>query len=366
MNPTQQLHDLGQSLWLDNITRGLLDTGTLAAYIRDYSITGLTSNPTIFDRAIEGGSDYDDDILAARAAGEREEQIFFSLALSDLRRAAYLFAPVHERSDGIDGWVSLEVSPLVAHDTRATIEQATALHTQGDRPNLFIKIPGTLEGLPAIEECTFAGLPINVTLLFSAEQYLASAEAYLRGNERRVAAGLDPAVTSVASVFVSRWDAAVAERVPGDLRDRLGIAVATQAYQTYRALLDSPRWGRLANEGARPQRLLWASTSTKNPTASDLLYVSALVAPFTINTMPEATLRALADHGQFGDPLPSDGGDARQLLAAYAELGIDHHALADRLQQDGAEAFARSWTSLLASIAAKQDALTSSDVSAPG
>jgi transaldolase len=359
MNPTQQLHDLGQSLWLDNITRGLLDKGTLAEYINDYSITGLTSNPTIFDRAIEAGSDYDGEMLAAKAAGAPEEQVFFALALSDLRRAADLFTPVHRRSDGIDGWVSLEVSPLLAHDTRATIEQAAALHAQADRPNLFIKIPGTAEGLPAIEECTFAGLPINVTLLFSAEQYVASAEAYLRGIERRVAAGLDPAVASVASVFVSRWDAAVAERAPAELRDRLGVAVAGQAYRAYRELLDSPRWGRLANEGARPQRLLWASTSTKTPTAPDLLYVTALAAPFTINTMPENTLHALADHGRIRDLMPSDGGDAEAVLAAYTEVGIDHHALAEQLQHDGAEAFDRSWRSLLASIAAKQDRLTS-------
>jgi transaldolase len=357
MNPTERLRDVGQSLWLDNITRGLLDQGTLEGYISDYSITGLTSNPTIFDKAIEAGSDYDGDILAAEAAGTPGEQAFFDLALGDLRRAADLFAPAHQRSDGVDGWVSLEVSPLLAHDTRRTIAQATALHAQADRPNVFIKIPGTPEGLPAIEECTFAGLPINVTLLFSAEQYVAAAEAYLRGIERRVRAGLNPAVTSVASVFVSRWDAAVAERAPVELRDRLGIAVATQAYQAYRELLASARWGRLANEGGRPQRLLWASTSTKNAAAPDVLYVAALAAPFTINTMPEATLRAFADHGQVGNLMPSDGGDARRVLEAYARIGIDHRALADQLQHDGAEAFTRSWASLLASIGAKQDKL---------
>jgi transaldolase len=362
MNATRQLHDAGQSLWLDNITRGLLDDGTLAGYIADYSITGLTSNPTIFDRAIEAGSAYDGDILTAKTAGTPDEQVFFALALDDLRRAADLFAPIHRRTDGLDGWVSLEVSPLLAHDTGATIEQATALHARADRRNVFIKIPGTPEGLPAIEECTAAGLPINVTLLFSAEQYLAAAEAYLRGIERRVHAGLKPAVTSVASVFVSRWDTAVAERAPTELRDRLGIAVATRAYQAYRMLLDSPRWGRLANEGARPQRLLWASTSTKNPAAPDLLYVTALAAPFTINTMPEATLHALADHGQVGHLMPSDGGDAEAILTAYAKAGIDHHALAGQLQRDGADSFDTSWKNLLASIASKHHGLAASAV----
>ncbi|MGI8760797.1 MAG: transaldolase [Jatrophihabitantaceae bacterium] len=357
MKATQQLHEAGQSLWLDNITRALLDDGTLEHYLDEYSITGLTSNPTIFDKAIEAGADYDTDIAIWKAAGASEEEVFFELALSDLRRAADLFAPAHQHSDGVDGWVSLEVSPLLARDTLATIAQATALHAKADRPNVFIKIPGTPEGLPAIEECTFAGIPINLTLLFSAAQYQASAEAYLRGIERRVQAGLDPAVTSVGSVFVSRWDTAVADKVPDDLRDRLGIAVATLAYQAYRELLDSPRWARLANEGARPQRLLWASTSTKNPDAPDLLYVSALAAPFTINTMPEKTLHAFADHGQVGALMPTDGGDAKHTLDAYAGIGIDHDALAGQLQRDGADAFDTSWQSLLGSIAAKHDKL---------
>jgi transaldolase len=358
LKATQQLHEAGQSLWLDNITRGLLDTDTLAKYIDEYSITGLTSNPTIFDKAIEAGNDYDADIASWKAAGASEEEVFFELALIDLRRAADLFAPVHQRSDGVDGWVSLEVSPLLARDTQATIAQAFALHGKADRPNVFIKIPGTPEGLPAIEECTFAGLPINVTLLFSAEQYVASAEAYLRGIERRVQAGLDPAVTSVGSVFVSRWDTAVADTVPDELRDRLGIAAATLAYQAYRELLDSPRWGRLANEGARPQRLLWASTSTKNPDAPDVLYVSALAAPFTINTMPEKTLNAFADHGQVRTLMPTDGGDAEQILSAFARAGIDHDTLAVKLQSNGAESFDTSWHSLLTSIAAKHEKLT--------
>ncbi len=358
MKPTQQLHEAGQSLWLDNITRGLLDQGTLARYIDEYSITGLTSNPTIFDHAIETGDAYDDDIADRTRHGASPEEVFFALAVADLRRAADLFAQAHERSDGVDGWVSLEVSPLLVHDTAATIAQALTLHTQAERPNVFIKIPGTPEGLPAIEECTFAGIPINVTLLFSATQYLAAADAYLRGVERRVAAGLDPAVGSVGSVFVSRWDAAVADRVPAELRDRLGIAEAALAYRRYRELLDSPRWGRLANEGARAQRLLWASTSTKNPDAPDVLYVSALAAPFTINTMPEKTLAAFADHGHLGELMAPDGGDAEQVLAAFAAAGIDHQGLAEQLQRDGAEAFDRSWQSLLASIASKGAQLT--------
>jgi transaldolase len=355
MKATQQLHDSGQSLWLDNITRGLLDSGTMASYIADFSITGLTSNPTIFDKAIESGTDYDTEIRTAKAAGASDEDVFFELALTDLRRAAELFAPVHEHTDGVDGWVSLEVSPLLANDTAATIEQATRLHAQADRPNVFIKIPGTPEGVPAIEECTFAGIPINVTLLFSADQYQAAAEAYLRGIERRVGAGLNPVVHSVASVFISRWDKAVAELVPKPFRDRLGIAVAGQAYQAYRVLLDSPRWQRLANEGARPQRLLWASTSTKNPDAPDTLYVHALAAPFTINTMPEATLRAFADHGTIDEFMAADGGSASRTLSSFAEIGIDHRELGEQLQKEGADAFDTSWTSLLATIAAKQE-----------
>lgn len=354
MKATEQLHQAGQSLWLDNITRGLLEKGTLARYLTDYSITGLTSNPSIFDKAIEAGPDYDTDIAAHKASGASDEQVFFELALTDLRRAADLFAAIHQRSDGVDGWVSLEVSPLLARNTKATITQASELHTKAARPNLFIKIPGTPEGLPAIEESTFAGIPINVTLLFSAEQYQAAAQAYLRGVERRVKAGLNPAVTSVASVFVSRWDTAVADRVPAELRDQLGIAAAGQAY---RKLLDSDRWGRLANEGARPQRLLWASTSTKNPAAPDVMYVTGLAAPFTINTMPEATLTAFADHGHLGPLMATDGGSSAATLTAFTRAGIDHKALADQLQADGAQSFDKSWTSLLASIAAKHQSL---------
>jgi transaldolase len=357
MKPTQALHEAGQSLWLDNITRALLDKGILARYVAEYSVTGLTSNPTIFDRAIKDGTAYDADIAARKADGATDEQVFFDLALADLRRAAELLAPVHARTDGVDGWVSLEVSPLLAHDTPRTVDQAESLHREAALGNLFIKIPGTAEGLPAVEECIYAGVPVNVTLLFSAEQYRAAAEAYLRGVQRRIRAELDPAVGSVASLFVSRWDAAVADRVPDELRNRLGIAVAEQAYRAYRELLVSARWARLANEGARAQRLLWASTSVKDPRARDVLYVEALAAPFTVNTMPDQTLEAFADHGTVGEFLPADGGDADQVIAAFAQAGIDTAALAAELQRQGAEAFAASWQDLLARIGARHEQL---------
>jgi transaldolase len=359
VKPTQQLHELGQSLWLDNITRDILDDGTLARYIDEFSITGLTSNPTIFDKAIGGGHDYDQQISELRERGLEAEQVFFELALTDLRRAAKLFEPINQRTDGVDGWVSLEVSPLLADDAQKTIEQVKDLHSRADC-NIFIKIPGTDAGRTAIEESVFAGTPINVTLLFSTEQYLGAAEAYMRALERRIEAGLDPAVPSVASLFVSRWDAAVIEKAPGGLRGKLGIAVAKRTYRAYRELLDSERWQRLANEGARPQRLLWASTGTKDPEASDVLYIEALAAPFTINTMPEKTLLAFAEHGEVGEPLPADGGDAEQVLAEFGAAGIDVDALATRLQHEGAEAFDASWKELLKTIAAEGEKLVAS------
>jgi transaldolase len=350
VTPTRQLHELGQSLWLDNITREMLDEGTLERYIEEYSITGLTSNPTIFDKAISKGQAYDEQIAELAARGTEPEQAFFELALADLRRAADLFASAHARTDGVDGWVSIEVSPLLADDTAGTIEQVRELHSKAERENLYVKIPGTHAGLPAIEESIAAGIPINVTLLFSTEQYVAAADAYMRGVERRVEAGQDPAVGSVASLFISRWDVAVLDRVPDELRDRLGIAVAKHAYRAYRELLDSERWQRLANEGARPQRLLWASTGTKDPEASDVLYIEALAAPFTVNTMPDATLVAFAEHGNVGEPLPADGGDADQLLAKFEGAGIDVGELAARLQVEGAEAFDKSWNDLMETI----------------
>jgi transaldolase len=357
MRPTAQLHQLGQSLWLDNITRALLTTGTLKGYIDELSITGLTSNPTIFDHAISHGTDYDIAIRDKRPDGMSDEELFFDIALQDITTAADLFLPIHMTTDGVDGWVSLEVSPKLAYDTASTLAAAKALHARAARPNLFIKIPGTREGLPAIEHATFAGIPVNVTLLFSGEQYLAAADAYLRGLERRLDAGLSLAVASVASLFISRWDVAVAERVPVEMRDLLGIAVARQTYKAYRELIDSPRFGRLANAGARPQRLLWASTGTKDPAASDVLYLKALQAPFTINTMPEATLLDFADHGAIADLLPADGGDAETVLARFAQAGVSVDSLAAQLQKQGAESFVQSWNDLLERIAAKSHQL---------
>ncbi len=357
MKATQQLHDAGQSLWLDNITRALLAGGTLRRYIDELSVTGLTSNPTIFDHAIMKSSDYDAAVRRKTAAGKSGEALFFELALEDLTQAADLFRPIHQRTGGVDGWVSLEVSPVLAYDTASTLAEAKALHARAARPNLLIKIPGTQEGLPAIEEAVFAGAPINVTLLFSREHYLAAAEAYLRGIERRVAAGLDPRVGSVASIFVSRWDVAVKGKVPPALETQLGIAMAKRTYKAYRDLLDSDRWLRLANAGALPQRLLWASTGTKDPQASDIFYVKALAAPHTVNTMPEGTLLALADHGEVGPMLPAGGGDAEQVLAKLTGAGVDLAALASQLQREGAQAFVKSWNELLACIAAKSETL---------
>jgi transaldolase len=360
MRATATLHELGQSLWLDNITRDLLDEGTLERYIDELSVTGLTSNPTIFDRALKNSTAYDDSIRERLEAGRSGENLFFDLALEDLARAAELFGPIHERTDGVDGFVSLEVSPLLAHDTRSTLVAAKTLHGRAGRPNLFIKIPGTPEGLPAIEEAIFAGVPVNVTLLFSREQYVAAADAYTRGVERRIVAGLNPDVSSVASIFVSRWDVAVADEAPADLTNQLGIAIARRAYTSYHELLGSARWRRVYNEGARAQRLLWASTGTKDPEASDTLYIEALAAPFTINTMPEGTLKAFADHGRVDAPMPPNGGDCEQVLAAFTAAGVDLDALASRLQDEGAKSFVKSWQELLAGIEAKSSALAAS------
>ena len=354
---TKTLNNLGQSIWLDNITRDLLDSGTLKRYIDEWSVTGLTSNPTIFDHAIKNSTAYDAAIREKLSKGQSGEDLFFELALQDLTRAAALFRAVHQRTDGVDGWVSLEVSPLLAYDTASSLAAAKSLHARAAQPNLFIKIPGTKQGLPAIEEAIFAGVPINVTLLFSREQYLAAADAYLRGVERRIEAGLNPVIGSVASIFISRWDVAVMEKVPESLRDQLGIGVAKRAYKAYRDLLGSPRWQRALNFGARPQRLLWASTGTKDPKASDVLYVKALAAPFTVNTMPDATLKALADHGEVGATMPADGGDCEQVLAQFAKAGIDVDALAAQLQDEGAKSFVKSWADLMAVIDSKSTAL---------
>jgi len=357
MKATQLLHNLGQSLWLDNITRDLLDNGTLKRYVAELSVTGLTSNPTIFDHAIKTSSAYDAAILKKVREGRSGEALFFDLALEDITRAAVLFRPIYDQTDHVDGWVSLEVSPLLAYDTTSTLSAAKDLYARAGHPNVFIKIPGTKEGLPAIEEGIFAGIPINVTLLFSREQYVAAAEAFMRGIERRIDAGLTPHVASVASLFISRWDAAVMEKVPDLLHNQLGIAMAKRTYKAYRMLLSSPRWQRAYNAGARPQRLLWASTGTKDPKASDVLYIKALAAPFTVNTMPEGTLKALADHGELGHILPADGGDCEEVLAQFTKAGIHVDTLAAQLQDEGAKSFVKSWNDLLAVITSKCAAL---------
>jgi transaldolase len=360
MNAPQSLHDKGQSLWLDNITRDLLDNGTLKRYIDEWSITGLTSNPTIFDQAIKNSGSYDASIAEKLKAGKSGEDLFFELALEDLTRAADLFRPIHEKTNGLDGFVSLEVSPLLAYDTASTIAAAKQLSARASRPNLFIKIPGTKEGLPAIEEAIFSGVPINVTLLFSREQYLAAADAFLRGIERRIAAGLNPKVESVASVFISRWDVAVSGKVPDQLRNKLGIAIAKRTYAAASALQSSERWRRVYNFGARPQRLLLASTGTKDPNASALLYIEALAAPYTVNTMPEATLKALAAHSELAGTMPQDGGDCEQVLAEFGKAGVDIDALAARLQDEGAKSFVASWNDLIGVIASKSATLRKS------
>jgi transaldolase len=356
MKPTEALHGLGQSIWLDNITRELLDSDRLKRYIDDLSVTGLTSNPTIFDHAITHSSSYDSDIRRLTGARRSTEELFFELALEDLTRAADLFAPIHERTAGVDGWVSLEVSPLLAYDPKTTVEQAKVLHRKASRRNLLIKIPGTTEGAPAIEEAIFSGVPVNVTLLFTRDHYLVAADAYMRGLERRVEAGLSPDVRSVASLFISRWDKATMDKVPSGDRDRLGIAIGQQAYGAYRGVLDSDRWQRLASCGARAQRLLFASTGTKDPRASDVLYIGALAAPNTVNTMPEETLLAFGEHGRVDGVIPHDGADSEQVLAEFGRVGIDVAELGTRLQAEGAKSFDDSWQDLMKAIEAKSKA----------
>jgi transaldolase len=350
MKATQLLHNLGQSIWLDNITRDLLDRGMLKHYIDDLSVTGLTSNPTIFNHAIKNSSAYSAAIHKKFAQNKSGEKLFFELALEDLTRAADLFRPIYDRTNGVDGWVSLEVSPLLAYDMAKTLAAVKDLHARAGRPNLLIKIPGTKEGLPAIEEAIFLGIPVNVTLLFSSDHYLAAAEAFLRGIERRIEAGLKPNIGSVASVFVSRWDAAVKGKAPRELNHKLGIAIAMRTYKAARDLLSSPRWHRIYNAGAYPQRLLWASTGTKDPAASDVLYVKALAAPFTVNTMPESTLKALANRKELGSILPADGGDCEEVLSRFAEAGINIDGLAARLQDEGAQSFVKSWNELMSVV----------------
>lgn len=357
MKITQQLHDLGQRIWLDDITRELLSSGTLQRYIDEYSVTGLTSNPTIFHNALKNSSVYDDEIRTKFLADKSTDEIFMELAAGDLSRAADLFRPVHDATAGIDGWVSLEVPPSLAHDTAGTIRAALQLHKQVNRPNLLIKIPGTAAGLAAIEELIFAGVAVNVTLLFSREQYIAAAEAYMRGLERRIAAGRDAVVGSVASLFVSRWDVAVKDKVGNELHNRLGIAIAQRSYRAYRDLLAGPRWQALQAAGARPQRLVWASTGSKDPAAAETLYIDALAAPGTINTIPDKTLLAFARQGEIKSVLTQDGGDAERVLAAFSRAGVEAESLAAELQREGTAAFAKSWDALMALIASKTDAL---------
>ena len=357
MKPTQQVRDAGQSIWLDNITRDAVNDGTIAGYVRDLNLTGLTSNPTIFDQALGSGDSYDEQTAELLAAGKSGEELFFELALSDLRGACDIFADAHRRSAGVDGWASLEVSPLLVHDAAGTAAEAAKLHAAGERENLFIKIPGTKEGLKAIDESIYNGTPINVTLLFDADQYVAQAEAYMRGIERRIADGLDPGVPSVGSLFVSRWDVAVNEQVEPELHNRLGIAVGIDCYAAYRRLLESDRWLRLENEGARPQRFLFASTGTKDPTLAKTTYVDAFVAPLSIDTMPEATLHALAEGDGIGAVIGPDGGDSGAVLAEFEAAGVDLAALAQRLQDEGAEKFVKSWHSLLERIEEKSEAV---------
>lgn len=354
MKITRKLHELGQSLWLDNITRNLLDSGTLQRYINDLSVTGLTSNPTIFEHAIGNSGCYDAAIADLTRAGKNGEALFFELALEDLCRAADMLYPVYKASAGVDGFVSLEVSPLLADDSKATVAAAVQLHAQAQRPNLFIKIPGTPAGISAIEAAIFAGVPVNVTLLFSPEQYFTAAQAYMRGIERRIEAGLDPAVASVASVFISRWDVAVKNKVAPDLQSRLGLAIAGRTYRLYRELLVSERWQQLATAGAFSQRLLWASTGTKEASVADTMYIEALAAPDTINTIPEKTLLAFADHGEVNTVMPADGGAAEELLAVFEQAGVDIEELAHHLQLEGTAAFASSWLKLMTCIKAKQ------------
>ena len=361
--PTRQLHDLGQSLWIDNISRETLRDGSLARLISDYSVTGLTSNPSIFEKAMGEGDAYDDAIAQMARDGRSTEDLFFALAVDDLQHAADLFAPIHEATGGVDGWVSLEVSPLLVSDTRGTIQAAASLHAQAARKNLFIKIPGTPEGLPAIEEAIYRGIPVNVTLRFSREQYQAAAEAYMKGIERRLNDGKSPVVESVASVFVSRWDTGVKETVSEQFQNRLGIAIAMRTYKAWRELLASERWKKLEAAGAHPQRLLWASTGTKDPKAPETLYVEALAAPGTVDTMPEKTLKAFAERGKLGEPMPVDGGYAEQTIDEIRREGVDIEALGDKLQKDGGDAFKKSWGSLIGGLDEKVTRLTATSPS---
>jgi transaldolase len=354
---TKHLNEKGQSIWLDNITRKMIDDGTLKRYIDELSVTGLTSNPSIFDSAIAKTEYYDSSIAKDGSRDITDEELFFSLAVEDIQRAADLFMPLYKKTNGLDGFVSIEVSPLLAYDTENTIKAAKDIFQRVNRPNTFIKIPGTPEGLPAIEAAISEGIPVNVTLLFSAEQYLAASQAYLRGVEARIQRGVNPDVRSVASVFVSRWDKAVADKVPAKLNNRLGMAIMGDVFSAYQKFLASDRVRRIMNEGAFPQRLLWASTGTKDPDAPDTFYIDRLVSPFTVNTIPEATLLAFADHGKAGDIMKVNTAASEKELSMFSEAGIDYSALGSKLQKDGAEAFISSWKHLIESIREKRTSI---------
>lgn len=351
---TFNLHRQGVSLWLDNITRKMLDNGVLQQYITEFSVTGLTSNPSIFEAAIAKTGDYDEAIRKGSNDGLSDEEVFFNLAIEDIQRAADLFLPAYKATNGLDGYVSIEVSPLLAFDAENTIKAAKAIHDKVNRPNVFIKIPGTRQGLRAIERSIAEGIPINVTLLFSAEQYEAAANAYLKGVESRIEKGLNPDIRSVASVFISRWDKAVADKTPDGLKNKLGLAVSHKIYYSYLIFLGSQRIHKAMNSGVMPQRLLWASTGTKDPNASDILYVKNLVVPYTVNTIPENTLHAFADHGDSSQLMPGNIIEAEEIISQFKDLSVDYFQLAEQLQSEGAEAFRKSWYNLLESIALKR------------
>jgi transaldolase len=357
VNRLRALHDAGVSIWLDTLSRELLDSGRFAGLIADCAVTGATSNPTIFAKAITGSDRYDDQLRAAAAAGRRDPQeLFFELALEDVGRAADLLRATYEASGGRDGFVSLECTPDLADDTQATIDQALELWSRLDRPNVMIKVPATGAGIPAIEELTARGVNVNITLLFSLERYEQVIDSYVSGVERRVAAGRPvDAISSVASFFVSRVDAKVDPLLPAgsDLRGRVAIANAQRAYARSLERFGDERWLTLRESGARPQRPLWASTGTKDPSYSDVLYVEELIAPETVNTMPETTLRAFADHGRVGGTIGIEGSFADETLNLAAEAGVDLATVTAQLEREGVRSFCDSYHDLLDCIVTK-------------
>jgi transaldolase len=358
VNPARQLHEAGQSLWLDSINRAMLGSGDLARYVDQLAVTGLTSNPTILGHAMAASHDYEGSLRALLAQGVSGPQdLVYAAAFEDLGQAANLFRPAWQASGGEDGYVSVEVPPDLAYDAPATVALARHLHAMAGFPNLLVKVPGTPQGLTVLEELVDAGIGVNVTLLFSDTHYLRTAEAYMRALERRLARGEDLAVPSVASVFVSRWDKAADSLLPKPLHGRLGVAMAQKVYSSYQSLLASDRWRDLEAGGARPQRVLWASTSAKDPALPDTYYVEKLASPGTINTMPEKTLIAFADHGTVGEMLRDDYASGEETVAEVAAKGVDVDALGESLQRQGARAFSADWSALLDAIAAKASSI---------